>query len=251
MSPSNSSLPPALRARFAPVSLFGAAFFLGACLGTKVTVDSLAKPNAENAVSYQLKNKNPMVADDSLRFKEASDYVRTALSGKGLYEAPANVKPDLMVDLDFGIGPPIEKLVKVTEPVYVEVPGRVRTELRQVGFDVALNRPIVATVTVVDPATSEYTGEREYEVSKVLYEKYLRLTARKNAEAAEGRPPSEVWLVDVTSEGESRDLRKNLPLLVAASIEYIGKDSHGQKTIRIKDTDVDVVFVKEGMREKK
>ena len=41
----------------------------------------------------------------------------------------------------------------------------------------------------------------------------------------------------MTSEGESRDLRKNLPVLVAASIDYVGKDSHGQKTIKIKDSD--------------
>jgi hypothetical protein len=36
-------------------------------------------------------------------------------------------------------------------------------------------------------------------------------------------------------------------VLVAASIDYIGKDSQGQKTIRIKDTDKDIAFVKKGM----
>ena len=54
---------------------------------------------------------------------------------------------------------------------------------------------------------------------------------------------------DVTSEGESRDLRKNLPVLVAASIDYVGKDTHGEKTVKIKDKDKDgnVAFVKKGM----
>jgi hypothetical protein len=34
---------------------------------------------------------------------------------------------------------------------------------------------------------------------------------------------------------------------VAASIDYVGKDSQGQKTIRIKDTSSDIAFVKKGM----
>lgn len=234
------------RTAFFPALLLTSTFFLGACATTEVTVDSLAKPNAEQAVSYQLKNKNPLVADDSLRYKEASDYVRTALSGKGLYEAPAGVKPDLVVDLDYGIGPPETKMEMVSEPVYVEIPGRVRTETRQVGVDPS-GRPIFVTVTVQDPSTTEFAGFREYQVTSTVYEKYLRLTARENAETAEGRPASEIWTVDVTSEGRSRDLRKNLPVLVAASIEYIGKDSQGQKTIKIKDKDSDVAFVKKGM----
>jgi hypothetical protein len=34
---------------------------------------------------------------------------------------------------------------------------------------------------------------------------------------------------------------------VAASIDFVGKDTQGQKTIRIKDTASDIAFVKKGM----
>ena len=81
----------------------------------------------------------------------------------------------------------------------------------------------------------------------VVYEKYLKLSARENSEQVEGRPQQEIWTIDVISEGESRDIRKTLPVLAAASIDYIGKDSQGQKTIRIKDKDSDIAFVKKGM----
>ena len=64
----------------------------GCASSTQVKVDSLAKPNAEPAVSYEIKNRNPLVADDSLRYKEAAGFVKTALSGKGMYEAPPNTK---------------------------------------------------------------------------------------------------------------------------------------------------------------
>jgi hypothetical protein len=36
-------------------------------------------------------------------------------------------------------------------------------------------------------------------------------------------------------------------MLAAASIDYIGKDSKGQKTIKIKDSDRDIAFIKKGM----
>lgn len=224
-----------------------ASVFVAGC-GTTYTVkvDSLAKPNAQEAVSYEIQNKNPMVSEDSLRYKEAKDYVKTALSGRGLYEAPDKVKADIVVDLDYGIKPPESRRETVSEPVYITIPGQIRTERVQVGTD-ANGRPIYQTVTVQDPPTTEFAGFREYQVTVTVYEKYLRLTARENAPAQEGKPPAEIWTVDVTSEGQSRDLRKNLPILVAASIDYIGKDTQGQKSIKIKDTDRDVGFVKKGM----
>ncbi|MEY4939356.1 MAG: hypothetical protein RIQ93_1091 [Verrucomicrobiota bacterium] len=238
--------PAHVRALRAGLLLAASAFFAGCGTTYNVKVDSLAKPNAQEAVSYQIQNKNPMISDDSLRYKEAKDYVKTALSGRGLYEAPDKVKADIVVDLDYGIKPPESRRETVSEPVYITIPGQIRTERVQVGTD-SNGRPIYQTVTVQDPPTTEFAGFREYQVTVTVYEKYLRLTARENAPAAEGKPPAEIWTVDVTSEGQSRDLRKNLPILVAASIDYIGKDTQGQKSIKIKDTDRDVGFVKKGM----
>ena len=227
---------------FAAVSLL-----LAGCATThQVKIDSLAKPDAANSISYEIKNRNPLVADDSLRYKEAANLVKTALSGRGMYEAPPNTKADLIVDMDYGVGPPQMRRETVSEPVYITIPGQIRTERVQVGTD-SQGRPIYQTITVQDPPTTEFAGFREYMITVVVYEKYLKLSAKENSEPVEGRPPQEVWTVDVTSEGESRDIRKNLPVLVAASIDYIGKDSQGQKTIRIKDTNSDIAFVKKGM----
>lgn len=232
---------------FAAWAAVAAGLLFSGCATThELKVDSLAKPQAEDAVSYQIKNRNPLVADDSLRYKEAASMVKTALSGKGMYEAPPNTKADLVVDLDYGVGPPQQKKETVSEPVYITLPGQIRQERVQVGTD-SQGRPIYQVVTVQDPPTTEFAGFREYVVTVTVYEKYLKLSARENKEVPEGRAPSEVWTVDVTSEGESRDIRKNLPVLVAASIDYIGKDTHGQKTIRIKDTNSDIAFVKKGM----
>lgn len=218
----------------------------GCASSTTVKIDSLAKPKAEDSISYKILNKNPAVDDDSLRYKEAAGYVRTALSGKGLYEAADAQKADLVVSLDYGVGPPQSRQEIVSEPVYITLPGQMRTERVQVGTDRNGN-PIYQTVTVQDPPRTEFAGYREYFVTVTVYEKFLRLNATENKPAAEGRPPSEIWTVDITSEGESRDIRRALPILAAASIDYVGKDSLGQKIIRIKDTDKDVAFIKKGM----
>lgn len=237
----------AIRRRIvAPGAILVAGLFSGCVTTHEVKVDSLAKPKVDNAVSYEIKNRNVTVTDDSLRYKEAAGYVKTALSGKGLYEAPPGTKPDLVVDLDYGVGPPQTKREIRSEPVYITVPGQVRTERVQVGND-SQGRPIYQTITVQDPPTTEFAGFREYVVVVTVYEKYLKLSAKENKEASEGRPAQELWTVDVTAEGESRDIRKNLPVLVAASIEYIGQDTQGQKTVRIKDTASDIAFVKKGM----
>ncbi len=246
--PSDSSFFPPSRFALGKVGLLLATgLILAGCTTTHtVKVDSLAKPKAEEAISYEIKNRNPLVADDSLRFKEAASLVKTALSGKGLYEAPPNTKPDMVVDLDYGVGPPQMRRETVSEPVYITIPGQIRTERVQVGTD-SQGRPIYQTITVQDPPTTEFAGFREYQITVIVYEKYLKLSARENSVPEEGRPQQEIWTVDVTSEGESRDIRRNLPVLVAASIDYIGADTQGQKTIRIKDTHSDIAFVKKGM----
>ncbi len=227
--------------------LMAGGFALTGCANSyEVKVDALAKPKAEDAISYEIHNANPLVADDSLRYKEAAGFVKTALSGKGMYEAPDSQKADVVVDIDYGIGPPQMRRETVSEPVYITLPGRSYSVTVQVGTD-AKGNPIYQTVMQQEPPSTQMAGFREYEVTSVVYEKYLKLSARENKPGTEGRPPSEIWTIDATSEGQSHDIRKNLPILVAASIEYIGKDTHGQKVIHLKDGSPDVVFVKKGM----
>jgi hypothetical protein len=224
------------------------AFWLWGCTSSyKVKVDALAQPAAENSIAYQIKTNNPLLDPESLRHKEAERFVKTALSGKGLYEAPKPEMADMVVSIDYGISPPKVSQEVRSEPIYRTIPGAITTRVVVVGQDKNGN-PIYSTVSYQEPSRQEYVGEREYMITIITYEKYLRLSARENTTPIEGRPPAEVWTVDVSTEGESRDLRKALPVLAAATIEFVGKDTRGQKTIKLKDTkDGAVAFVKKGM----
>jgi hypothetical protein len=227
--------------------LLAGSLLAGGCANTyDVKLDSLAKPRAKDAISYQIHSANPAIAEDSLRHQEAVGLVRTALSGKGMYETTDAEKADIVVDLDYGVSPPQVHRETVSEPIYSTQTGNMRYEREAVGVDRAGN-VIYQTVAVPVPPLSEPTGHRDVVVTTIVYEKHLRLSARENKPAAEGRPPSEIWTVDVTSEGASHDLRKALPVLAAATIDYVGKDSHGEKIIHLKDTNQDLAFVKKGM----
>jgi hypothetical protein len=175
-----------------------------------VKVDAISKP--ENAAqSYKLKSKNPALGDENLRYKEAADYVRTALSGKGLYEAPSEEKADMIVELDYGLEAPRTKIERVSTPVYAQVGGGVRYET--VPVTDARGNTSMRTVAVYEAPRTELIGYDEMPRQVTIYEKYIKVTARENKAASEGKPPAELWSVQASTEDESKDLRKYLPIL--------------------------------------
>jgi len=221
----------------------------GGCATTyEVKVDAISQPKAKEAVSYKIKTKTTAgtgVQDEGLREQEAANYIKTALSGKGMYEAPTADAADMVVELDYGVEPPRVKFDQTSMPVYAQIGGGVRYE--QVPVADQKGNVSYRTVAVYDPPRTELVGYQDVITPITVYEKYLNITARENKESVEGKPPSEIWSVRLSNEDQSKDLRKYLPILASASIDYIGKDSTTQKTVNIKETDPGVAFIKKGM----
>ena len=221
----------------------------------EVQVDAISKPSETVSAatvggelqSYKIKSKNPAVGEENLRYKEAAEYVKTALSSKGLYEAPTQDRADMIVDLDYGIDAPRTKIETVSVPVYAQTGGGVRYE--QVPVTGPRGTTSYRTVAVYEPPRTELIGYDDMPQQVTIYEKYLRITARENKPASEGRAPAEVWSVSVSTEDESKDLRKYLPILASATADYIGKDSTSQRTIKIKDPSQITDFIRKGMNE--
>lgn len=228
--------------------LAAGALLLGGCTTTyQVQVDAIAQatPAAAAAQSYEIKSTNPQVDEDSLRYKEVAGYVKTALSGKGMYEVPPGAKADVVVNVDYGMEPPRVKYETETYPIFAQVGGGVRyvqmpvtdRNGRVIGYQ---------TVAVYDPPRTEIIGYEEQVKPVIVYEKYLKISARENAEATEGRT-TEVWSVNVSAEDESKDIRKYLPILASATADYIGTNTQEQKPVKIKEDDEVVGFIKKGM----
>ncbi|RXK54733.1 hypothetical protein ESB00_02225 [Oleiharenicola lentus] len=219
-----------------------------------VQVDAIAQPAetgpaTASAQSYHIRSQNPQLEESSLRYKEVADYVRTALSGKGMYEAPTPEKADVVIDIDYGMDAPRIKFETISQPIIVQQPGRYVTETRYV----TRRRPdgtfetVEVQTQVYVPGTTEFLGMQESVHPVVVYEKFLKLSARENREATEGRAPPEVWSVNVSAEDNSQELRKYMPILASATADYIGTNTKESKPVKINEGDEVVTFIKKGM----
>lgn len=233
--------------RFATQVFATVGLFLGGCAAPAydVKVDAITKPAPVNAQSFKLKSKDPRLGEESLRYREAAEFVKTALSGKGLYEAVSEDKADMIVELDYGMDAPRSKIERVSVPVYAQVGGGVRYE--SVPVTDSRGNTSQRTVAVYDPPRNELVGYDNMPRQVTIYEKYLKITARENKAANEGRPPAELWSIHASAEDESKDLRKYLPIMASATVEYIGQDSTNQKLVKVRADGPAVDFIRRGM----
>lgn len=220
-----------------------------------VQVDAISQPLPATGAaepppqSYYISSKNPRLDETSLRYKEVSDYVKTALSGKGMYEAPRQENADVVIDIDYGMDAPRVKFETISSPIIMNTGNRYENRLEQR----TLRRPdgtievIWVEVQVLVPGREEFLGMREEVTPVVVYEKFLKVSARENKEGVEGKAPAEVWSVNVSAEDRSQELRKYIPILASATADYIGTNTRESKPVRIDEKDDVVKFIKKGM----
>ncbi len=232
-------------------SLFAAALLLWAgCKSTTyvLQVDAISQTGqvaqAAEPKSYRVRSRNPSVADDSLRYNEVSAYIKTALSGKGLYEAPSAESADLIIDIDYGMETPRMKYQTVIKPIIVLTVSQPKPLADRSPNGSRLFMPISGGA---GQPIGKIAGWQEEAEPVVVYEKYLKISARENREAVEGRPAPEVWSVNVSAEDPSNELRKYMPILASATAEYIGTNTKQEKAVSVSENDDTVKFIKKGM----
>ena len=241
-----------MHASSAPVLRFfvalGSAAVLSGCATTyRFKVDAVKNQELpEDQHSYKVVSASPEMDEEDLRFKEAQQYVKTALSSKGMYQAPDGSDPEMVVEVDFGMEEPRTKYYTVSEPIYAMVGGGARTVMVPVVDPVTKKIRYVPQV-VYDPPTRELIGFQDRVVTVTVYEKYLRITARESPDEAGDRPPRELWSVYVVNEDGSDDLRKYVPLMVSAAMDSINENSSSKKEVVLKEDDERITFVKAGM----
>jgi hypothetical protein len=214
-----------------------------------VQVDAISQtgqgtPPTAEPKSYRVRSHNPNVADDSLRYHEVSAYIKTALSGKGLYEAPSAETADLIIDIDYGMETPRMKYQTVTKPIIVITAGQPKPQPDRSPGGSRAFLPINGSTGM---PMGKIAGWQEEAEPVVVYEKYLKVSARENREAVEGRAAPEVWSVNVSAEDPSNELRKYLPILASATADYIGTNTRQEKAVSISENGDSVKFIKKGM----
>jgi len=214
--------------------------------GHKVKIDAIARQEApRDAQSYILKTRGVAATEDTLRSREATEFIRTALSGKGMYEAPNAERADLVIEVDYGVEAPRSKIERVTVPIDAQVGGGVRYGT-VAGRD-AQGNPVQRSVAVYEPPRTEIVGYDEVPRLVTVYEKYLKISARENRATTEGRPPPALWTIHASTEDESKDIRKYLPIIASATVDFVGEGASGETTVKVRADGPGVDFIRKGM----
>ena len=223
------------------------AAFLGGCASAsyEIKVNAQAGIETTTARSFRLAEQTVDASNRAL-YQETAKVVRNALASKGLTEAAGATEPDLVIAFSYRAGPAVTRRTIENRALYVTIPGRIRTETMQVGTN-PNGTPIIQTITIQDPPTQVLDGYQEIPVDVTTSTKQLRMTALKNTPTSRPDQPVVAWRLESVFNGEEQDLRRLLPVLAAASMVYLGKNSGGIAVLRMKETDPDVRTLKRGL----
>jgi len=180
----------------------------------RVTIDAITADKAPiSPTSYAIKALDKNKSSESLIFKRHSTKLAEILEQKGYIPATAEVKQTIY--FDYGL----EKLNEATE-TYSEPNFSIH-----VGYG-----------GYYDPFYDPFYGGgifgggyRTYSQTHSYYNRYITLLAKDQFN-------KELWRVDVSSVGESKNLRKIIPLLIEASAPYLGTNTDEPIKLVIKDT---------------
>jgi hypothetical protein len=202
-----------------------AAAIVGGCTSYHLHVDAISRTPAVSSaqMSYTIKNKNPAIDSDSLRYREAAARLTTALSSRGLWETPDPAEADMVVELDYAMEP-AHVIYRTSEvPVYV---------------------PTASPSSSVN--ARQIFGTTTEQVPVVVSEKHLSVSCRENKPGAEGRPPLELWQVSASLEDSGTSLRESLPVLAAAVMNQLGRTTSGMIDHQLAADDPAVEFIAKG-----
>ncbi|SFV67683.1 hypothetical protein MNB_SV-12-1406 [hydrothermal vent metagenome] len=188
----------------------------------RVTIDAITKPNSSiKPSSYTIKALGDQTDTDSLKFQQQSKHLVKLLNEKGYTESSNESLAEQIIYFDYGI----EK-IKDETLIYHEP---------DISFGISWGYPFGYYHQHYHPFWNdiEYTSYRTYSKTHRVFNRYIVILAKNQRN-------QEIWRVDVSSIGESDNLKKIVPLLIKASKPYIGTD-----------TDKSVHLVIEEEREKK
>jgi len=207
-----------------------------------VNVNSISGSDSNIKNKYFLIPGLKDVNKDDLQFQEYSRYVEKALWRKGYVKAASFNEADIAIFMSYGIGEPQVRQYSYSVPTYGQTGvsaantyGTVNTYGNSASYN--------ATTTYTP--TYGITGATTQIGTAVTYSRYLELEALDVAEYKKSNSQKQVWKTMVTSTGSSSDLRQVMPVMVAASSEYIGSNTGKVVAVSLKETDKKVLDIKQ------
>jgi len=110
--------------------------------------------------------------------------------------------------------------------------------LQKQGYQKVENQTLAQQIIFFDYGIEQLIISNEPEVSIELYRSYKNRYAYYNRYAtllAKAPSGKELWRIDLSSKGSSKNLKKIVPLLLEASIPYVGKNTEKAVKVVIKE----------------
>ena len=196
---------------FLPLMIFTTLFITTGCSPMtakyRVTVDAITAPNLLVApTTYTLKALGNHTDANSLTFQQQATELSKMLNAKGYTMATHPSVAEQIIYFDYGIEKVKEQRQTYSQP--------------NISFGVSWGYPYRYYGRHHHPFYNDfwYGGHTTYRQTYTYYNRYITLLAKKQT-------GKELWRVDVSSIGESKNLKKIVPMLLEAGEEYIGTNT--------------------------
>ena len=174
----------------------------------RVTVDAITAPHTSvSPSSYTIKALGKDTDSNGLRFQKHAETLTQLLNAKGYTKVANGYSADQTIFFDYGIEKVKEEVETYSEP--------------DVTIGVSWGYPYGFYGRHYHPYNNFWYGggyTTTYRKTYAYYNRYITLLAKDQAN-------KELWRVDVSSIGESKNLRKIVPMLLEAAEDYIGKNT--------------------------
>lgn len=227
-----------------PIFFLFTFFLLSGCSANnppfRASVDSIGEVT-EFKRRYVLMPGDKDISPEDLQFKEYATYVNHALWKQGFSPASSLEDANVVIFLMYGIGDPQEHQYSYSIPTWGQT--GVASSYTSGSFRGFGGYGSYSGTTTYTPIYG-VTGSQTYSGNYTTYFRFLILEAIDLDEYKRSEREIQLWKTTVTSSGSSEDLRRVFPILVAASQEYIGKNTGRKVEVSLYETDKRVVEIK-------
>lgn len=188
----------------------------------EVSVSSIAEESVTTSSKvFNIVPAQKSVKEKDLEFQKFAEYTANALESKGIKRTGDTSKDYLIVTLAYGVGEPEKSVTTYSAPVYG-------------GFGYGVYPTVVPPMGYMGPgmfaapgatAMAVPIGQQTVVEEQIEYRKYIVITAYQydpRAKENKGhRDAKMVWQTRITSAGESDDLGKLFPYMLAAGLDKL------------------------------
>ena len=210
-------------------TVFAGILLMSGC-ASNVTVNVNAITN--NAIKsagnhYVLTNASGETDVKNLYFQEFSRYFQAVLKQQGYSRVSDKKDADFEIRFKYGLSDGRTGISTYSWPLYDTVGGETIT-ITERTTDSSGN-PTTTTRTIRLPSRVERVGSSIETRSYTLFNRTASLEARLlNKDGSAGEV---IWMVMISSVGESDDMRAIMPYLAVAASDFIGKNTGQQREI--------------------